>query len=93
MNSVDHRRKVRQGTVVSDRMDKTIVVEVVTNRQHPLYKKHLERDSRLHVHDEEERAREGDVVQIRETRPISKTKNWILEDILEKSSARGEEEE
>jgi len=77
-------RKVRKGTVVSTDMDKTIVVDVEREFEHPLYEKRIRRNKNLKVHDEEEIADPGDVVRIVETRPISKTKRWLLEEILVK---------
>jgi small subunit ribosomal protein S17 len=77
------RRQERQGTVVSDRGDKTIVVKVDTIKAHPRYKKVVRRSKKFHAHDEQNQAKIGDVVKIIETRPISKTKNWRLAEILE----------
>jgi len=77
------RRQERQGTVVSDKGDKTIVVKVDTIKAHPRYKKVVRRSKRFHAHDEQNAAKLGDVVRIVETRPISKTKNWRLAEILE----------
>ena len=77
------RRQERQGTVVSDRGDKTIVVKVDTIKAHPRYKKVVRRSKKFHAHDEQNQAKLGDVVKIIETRPISKTKNWRLAEILE----------
>ncbi len=77
------RRQERQGTVVSDKGDKTIVVKVDTIKAHPRYKKVVRRSKRFQAHDEQNAAKIGDVVKIVETRPISKTKNWRLAEILE----------
>lgn len=77
------RRQERQGTVVSDKGDKTIVVKVDTIKAHPRYKKVVRRSKRFHAHDEQNAAKVGDVVRIVETRPISKTKNWRLAEIVE----------
>jgi small subunit ribosomal protein S17 len=77
------RRQERQGTVVSDKADKTIVVKVDTIKAHPRYKKVVRRSKRFHAHDEENAAKLGDVVRIVETRPVSKTKNWRLAEIVE----------
>ena len=77
------RRQERQGTVVSDKGDKTIVVKVDTIKAHPRYKKVVRRSKRFHAHDEQNAAKIGDVVKIIETRPISKTKNWRLAEIVE----------
>ena len=77
------RRQERQGTVVSDGGDKTIVVKVDTIKAHPRYKKVVRRSKKFHAHDEQNQAKIGDVVKIIETRPISKTKNWRLAEIVE----------
>jgi ribosomal protein uS17 len=77
------RRQERQGTVVSDKGDKTIVVKVDTIKAHPRYKKVVRRSKRFHAHDEQNAAKIGDVVKIIETRPLSKTKNWRLAEIIE----------
>jgi len=77
------RPKERRGVVVSDVMDKTIVVRVETARPHPVYKKVVRRTKKLHAHDEHNSAKVGDVVRIVETRPLSKTKTWRLAEILE----------
>lgn len=73
------------GTVVSDKMDKTIVVKVETRMPHPLYGKIVRRSKRYKAHDEENQCSVGDVVRIMETRPISRTKRWRLIDIVEKA--------
>ena len=78
-------RKTRVGTVVSDKMDKTIVVAVKDNVQHPLYKKILKRTKKFKAHDENNECRIGDRVMIMETRPLSKDKNWRLVKIIEKA--------
>ncbi len=80
-----HGRKVEIGEVVSDKMDKTVTVKVIRRKQHDLYKKTIRRGKRFKAHDEENRCREGDTVEITETRPISKTKNWRVTKILEKA--------
>lgn len=80
-----NNRKVRTGTVVSDKMDKTIVVAVETLVTHPLYKKQLKRTVKFKAHDESNQCGIGDVVRIMETRPLSKDKNWRLVDIVEKA--------
>jgi small subunit ribosomal protein S17 len=79
------RRKVRTGTVVSDKMDKTIVVNVETRMPHPLYGKIVRRSKRYTAHDEENQCGVGDLVRIVETRPISRTKRWRLVEIVEKA--------
>ena len=78
-------RKVRVGQVVSDKMDKTIVVAIHDSFKHPLYKKILKRTLRLKAHDEKNEAQVGDTVRIMETRPLSKDKNWRLVEILERA--------
>ncbi|HHX55662.1 MAG TPA: 30S ribosomal protein S17 [Clostridiales bacterium] len=78
-------RKARTGKVVSDKMDKTVVVELQDNVRHPLYKKIIKRTSRLKVHDENNECNIGDRVRIMETRPLSKDKRWRLVKIIEKA--------
>ena len=78
-------RKVREGYIVSDKMDKTIVVAVEDRFTHPRYGKVVRRTSRLKAHDESNDARTGDLVRVMETRPTSATKRWRLTDILEKA--------
>ena len=78
-------RKTRVGTVVSDKMDKTIVVTIEDNVRHPLYKKIIKRTVKLKAHDEKNECRVGDRVSIMETRPLSKDKRWRLVEILEKA--------
>lgn len=78
-------RKVRLGTVVSDKMEKTITVKVETVKQHPLYKKTIKTSKKYKVHDENNEAKVGDVVKIMETRPLSKDKRWRLVEIVEKA--------
>ncbi len=75
-------RKVRVGTVVSDKMDKTVVVVVEWRRPHPLYKKPVRRRTRFYAHDEEGQCRVGDLVRIVETRPLSRTKRWRVAEVL-----------
>jgi small subunit ribosomal protein S17 len=82
-------RKVQKGVVTSDKMDKTIVVNVERLIKHPLYKKYVKRTKKFYAHDEENAARIGDYVEIRETRPLSKTKFWTLSKILERSVESG----
>lgn len=77
-------RKTRVGEVVSNKMDKTIVVAVVTSVKHPLYKKILKRTYKLKAHDENNECSIGDKVKVMETRPISKDKRWRLVEILQK---------
>ena len=78
-------RKTRVGVVVSDKMEKTIVVAIKTKVRHPLYGKMVNRTRKFKVHDEENRCGIGDTVRIMETRPISKDKRWRLVDIIEKA--------
>ena len=78
-------RKTRIGMVVSNSMNKTIVVEVVSSKKHPLYKKVVKSTKKFKVHDEKEEANVGDTVEIMETRPISKQKHFRLVRIVEKA--------
>ena len=78
-------RKVRVGKVLSDKMDKTIVVAVVDNVKHPLYKKIIKRTYKLKAHDENNECKVGDTVRVMETRPLSKDKRWRLVEIVEKA--------
>jgi len=78
-------RKTRTGMVVSDKMDKTIVVAIEDNVRHPLYKKIVKRTVRLKAHDENNECRVGDRVSVMETRPLSKDKRWRLVEIIEKA--------
>jgi small subunit ribosomal protein S17 len=78
-------RKTRVGKVISDKMDKTIVVAVVDNVEHPLYKKIVKRTYKLKAHDENNECGIGDTVRVMETRPLSKDKRWRLVDIIEKA--------
>ena len=77
-------RKVRTGKVVSDKMDKTIVVAVEDHVKHPLYKKIVKRTYKLKAHDENNECRKGDTVEVMETRPLSKDKRWRLVEVVEK---------
>ena len=92
VNSEEHmseatrgRRKVRVGTVVSDRMDKTVVVAVERMMRHPLYGKTVKRTKKFHAHDENNECRVGDVVEIMETRPLSRTKRWRVARVIQKA--------
>jgi small subunit ribosomal protein S17 len=80
-----NRRKVREGIVVSDKLDKTVVVVVEDRVKHPLYGKVLRRTSRLKAHDENNACGTGDRVLLMETRPLSATKRWRVVEILEKA--------
>jgi small subunit ribosomal protein S17 len=81
----ESNQRERQGVVVSDKMDKTIVVEVTAVKPHPLYKKVMRRTSRLKAHDERNDAHVGDRVLVRESRPLSKTKSWRLIQVLQRA--------
>ena len=77
-----NERKTRMGTVVSDKMDKTVVVAVERRSAHSLYGKQVLRTKKFHAHDEENEARLGDTVRIMETRPLSRTKRWRVVEII-----------
>lgn len=79
-------RLTKVGRVVSDKMDKTVVVSVDYVRRHPIYHKTIRRTSRFKAHDEQNLCRVGDLVMIEETRPLSKTKRWIVRQILERAA-------
>ena len=81
---MEQKRKTRFGKVISDKMDKTIVVAVETPRRHPLYKKNIRRAVKYKAHDEKNQCRMGDTVRIEETRPISREKRWRVAEILTK---------
>jgi small subunit ribosomal protein S17 len=78
-------RKVREGVVVSNKMDKTVVVAVVERVRHPRYAKFVQRTKKLYVHDEGNDANIGDRVRVMETRPLSKQKRWRISEILERA--------
>ena len=78
-------RKTRTGKVVSDKMDKTIVIAVRDQVKHPLYKKIIKRTNKLHAHDEKNECNIGDTVKVMETRALSKSKRWRLVEIIEKA--------
>ena len=78
-------RKTRTGKVVSDKMDKTIVVAVENHVKHPLYKKIVKKTYKLKAHDENNECRIGDTVKVMETRPLSKDKRWRLVEIIERA--------
>jgi small subunit ribosomal protein S17 len=88
MMMAEGRRQFKVGRVVSDKMDKTVVVAVDYLKPHPLYRKIIRRTSKFHAHDASNDCRIGDMVRISETRPLSKTKRWEVVEIIE----RGEEE-
>lgn len=79
-----NRRKLRTGVVVSDLQDKTVTVRVDRQFPHPLYGKQVKRSKKYHAHDEQNEYQVGDVVQIQETRPLSKTKRWRVVELIER---------
>ena len=81
------QRLTKVGRVTSDKMDKTVVVSVDYLRRHPIYRKTVRRTSKFKAHDEQNQCRTGDLVMIEETRPLSKTKRWIVREILERANA------
>ena len=89
MNQVSEKKqrqaRMLRGTVISDKMDKSITVQVNRRVMHPLYKKFISRSTRFHAHDEANDCRAGDTVLIRQCRPLSKTKSWRLVEILERA--------
>ena len=85
MSTERNLRKTRVGKVVSDKMDKTVVVAIVDNVKHPLYKKIIKRTVKLKAHDENNDCRIGDRVEVMETRPLSKDKRWRVTNIIEKA--------
>jgi len=80
-----NRRKVREGVVVSDAMQSTVVVAVVERVRHPRYGKTVQRTKKLYVHDAEDTAKVGDRVRVQETRPLSKLKRWRLTEVVERA--------
>lgn len=80
------RRLTKVGRVVSDKMDKTVVVSVDYLRRHPIYHKTIRRTSKFKAHDEQNLCKVGDLVLIEETRPLSKTKRWVVREILERAT-------
>ena len=84
-NNARSLRKTRVGLVVSDKMDKTVVVAIVDNVKHPVYGKVIKRTFKVHAHDENNECGVGDKVEVMETRPLSKTKRWRVTEILEKA--------
>ncbi len=83
---MEEKRKVRVGQVVSNKMDKTVVVAVETPKRHPLYKKSIRRKVKYKAHDEKNQCGQGDMVKIIETRPLSKQKRWRVAEIITKES-------
>src|SRR5215469_2467356 len=84
--TVESRRNEKVGQVVSTKMQKTIVVEVEMRKAHPKYKRIVKSSKKFYAHDEQNSARVGDMVRIRETRPLSKLKRWSLEEIVRRSA-------
>src|ERR1700742_2001340 len=84
--TVESRRNEKVGQVVSTKMQKTIVVEVEMRKAHPKYKRIVRTSKKFYAHDEQNSARVGDMVRIRESRPLSKLKRWTLEEIIRRSS-------
>jgi small subunit ribosomal protein S17 len=82
---VRNLRKERVGVVVSDKMDKSIVVAVARKVKHPIYGKYVNKTTKFHAHDQDNTCNEGDTVKIMETRPLSKTKCWRLVEIMERA--------
>ena len=85
MEETRGRRKTRVGKVVSDKMDKTIVVAIQDNKKHPLYNKVVKTTYKLKAHDEENTCKIGDTVKVAETRPLSKDKRWRLVEVVERA--------
>lgn len=85
MAEIEKKVRTVTGKVVSDKMDKSIVIRVDRSFPHPLYGKYVRRSTKLHAHDEENIARLGDLVTIQECRPISKTKSWKLVEVVEQA--------
>ena len=83
MAATEKRTRTLQGRVVSDKMDKTITVLIERRVKHPVYGKYITRSSKVHAHDEDNRAGKGDTVLVAESRPISKSKTWKLVEVLE----------
>lgn len=77
-------KKTIIGTVVSDKMDKTVTIEIETRKRHPIYKKFVKKHTKIKAHDEKNEAAMGDLVKVIETRPISKEKTWRIAEILER---------
>ncbi len=87
LSNARNKRKERIGVVTSDKMNKTITVQVDWVTHHPVYKKLMRRATKFKAHDEKNSAKAGDTVKIQETRPLSKTKRWTLVEIVKKASA------
>jgi len=82
--SAEKKIRTLQGKVISDKMDKSVTVLLERQVKHPLYKKYIRRSTKLHVHDEKNECSIGDMIAIRECRPISKTKSWTLVEVIER---------
>lgn len=89
-NVIRSNRKERLGVVISDKMDKTITVRVDWVTRHPVYNKLMRRSTKFKAHDEKKSAKIGDTVRIRETRPLSKTKRWVLVEIVKSAVSHNE---
>lgn len=89
MSDVEKKVRTLTGQVVSNKMDKSIVVKIERKVKHAQYGKYMKRSTKLHAHDEENRCNVGDTVTIRESRPISKTKCWVLVDVVEQAVDSG----
>lgn len=85
MNIIDNKIRVVQGYIISNKMEKSIVVSIVRLFKHPMYGKFIKRTTKLHVHDPDNVGKVGDVVTIRQCRPISKTKSWKLISVVKKT--------
>ncbi len=85
VQKADRGKQTLQGIVKSDKMDKTIVVEITMRKLHPLYKKYVTRSKRIKAHDEQNEAHEGDTVRVVECRPLSRDKRWRLAEVVEKA--------
>ena len=83
MATTETRARTLQGRVVSDKMDKTITVKIERRVKHPVYGKYITRSSKVHAHDEENKAGTGDTVLVMESRPLSKSKSWTLDENVE----------
>ncbi len=84
MNTTEKHPNTLEGRVVSDKMDKTITVMIQRQVKHAIYKKYIRRSTKVHAHDAQGECREGDLVRIEECRPLSKTKNWRVVEVLER---------
>jgi small subunit ribosomal protein S17 len=87
MTEQSKTQRIVVGKVVSNKMDKSITVLIERKVKHPLYGKYITRSTKMHAHDESNICQEGDVVSIQECRPLSKLKNWVLVEVLEKAKA------